>query len=100
MARTLIWIVPYILSWIVHLTWGLWGLYLTKKMLGIKSFGQQIAALFGIWFVIVILSSGCPFFYLHQWIELQAGWREKITYRFEDSFVYQYVIEPTKVLYK
>lgn len=32
--------------------------------------------------------------YLHQWLGVQAGWQEKITYKYEESIVYRYLIQP------
>ena len=96
MEKTLIWIVPYLLSWILHATWVLWGKYLVNKLTPIKKAWKQYCLVFGAWVVIVVVASGCPFFYLHQSLEIQMGWREKITYKYKDSIVYQYLIHPVQ----
>ncbi len=94
MKKTLIWIVPYLLSWVAHYSWVVWGKFLTENLLGVEQTWMQYSIVFGTWPVIVILSSGCPFMYLHQWLEIQAGWRERITYTFEDCILHKYLIQP------
>jgi len=98
--RELIWIVPYLLSLIVHLSWVVWGIFLTENLLGVKEVSMQYCIVFGTWVVIVILSSGCPFTYLHQWLEIQAGWRKGLTYKFEDCILHKYLIRPAWAVIK
>ena len=97
MEKTLIWIVPYLLSWVLHLTWPYWGKYLVGMLTPIKKAWKQYCLAYCAWVVIVVLSSGCPFFYLHQSLEVQMGWRKKITYKYEDSVVYRYMTRPVQV---
>ena len=59
-------------------------------------FWLSTAVVIGIWILVVVLSSGCPFMYVHQWIELQAGWRKNRSYKYEDSTVYKYIIHPVQ----
>ncbi len=97
MGKMLILIVLYILSWVLHISWVVWGLYLTDKFTPIKRQWQQVCFVFGAWVLVVIISGGCPFFYLHEYLEVQMGWRKEIAYKYEDSYVYQYLVQPTQI---
>lgn len=97
MKILLIWI-ALILSYVVHFTWVLWGLWLVDKLTPIKNQVGQWIFLLCTWVLIVIACSGCPFSYLHQYLQVQIGLREEITYQYEDSIAYQYVIDPVQTL--
>ena len=95
MKKTLIWIVPYVLSWVAHGTWFLWGPFLAEHSTGIQQNQTLYIVTFAAWFVIVIASRGCPFMYLHQWLAIRAGWRKNITYKFHDCIFYKYILKPS-----
>ncbi len=88
----LFWCLLFIASFIAHLMWPLpFELILETR---IRSVVARTLLYFSLWVAAGVACNGCPFVYLHEWIAVQAGWREKITYKYEDSIVYQYVIEP------
>ena len=41
-----------------------------------------------------VVFSGCPLSYLEEWLEVQVGIREEVTYTFYDSVVYNYIVKP------
>ena len=52
--------------------------------------------IFVVWVTVVAVSAGCPITYLHETIELKAGWRDERYYKFEDSWAYKYAIKPVR----
>ncbi|NTW14680.1 MAG: hypothetical protein HGA31_06695 [Candidatus Moranbacteria bacterium] len=86
----------YVLSWVVHGTWVIWAQYLTKRFTPIKTEWKQFLFVIIVWIMIDIASAGCPFAYLHQYLELKMGWRTEITYNYQVSFVYKYLVRPVQ----
>lgn len=92
--KAAIWMILYIVSWGLHATWIIWAQWIVKRGLNIKNTIWQYVIACGAWVAIVIICNGCPFTYIHQWIELKAGWRESVTYKYQDSVVYKYIVRP------
>jgi hypothetical protein len=91
---TTFWLVLYLVSWLIHGSWWTFGMWASEKWLKVKRKAYQVAVTIACWIGVVILCSGCPFMYVHQYIEVKAGWREKITYQYQDSVVYKFIIQP------
>jgi len=98
-VKTVFWGGLYVLSLVVHLSWFFVGMF-TAEAVGIEQVWLMFVANVATWIVIVVLGSGCPFSYLHQWLELKAGWRSEITYKYEDSIVYNLIINPIQQMLK
>jgi hypothetical protein len=98
MIKRVKWGVAYALSWIGHILWPVPLFYFNQEALGIERMPIQVAVIFGIWIALVIVFRGCPFGYLHQWIEIRAGWRTEKTYTFEHSVFYRFVLRPTRTV--
>lgn len=82
-------VILYVLSWIIHLTWAIWATLIIKKIFYVRNTVVAYVITFVTWAIIVILCRGCPFTYLHQYLEIKAGWSTGITYHFEESLLYQ-----------
>ena len=94
--RSAVWIIPYVVSWVVHITWYVWASWIARTVFPFLNAWIVPFVVFGVWGVLVVLSHGCPFFYLHQWLEMRAGWRRRNTYGFERSTFYRLFVRPFK----
>ena len=83
-----------LLSSLAHYTWPVWGYYSVSEICQTRAIWQTIIILFVAWVVANLASRGCPFSYLHQWLEVKAGWRKSVTYGFKDSNLYRHIIHP------
>ena len=86
----LIWVILFALSWIMHFMWGIIGDNVVKSLTGIRNVSTRFLIVLVLWLSTVYLCGGCPLSYVHEWIAVQAGWREKITYKYQDSIAYRY----------
>ncbi len=96
MAEKIAWWTLYTCTLVVHYSWILWASWLIDKFFHIREFTFQALVAMCIWLVIIVISSGCPFTYLEQHIEVRLGQRSEVTYTIDQSIGYRYFIGPAK----
>ena len=87
----------WVIIWLLVFTTHYLGTYLVlnwfvTKILGLKHLYQLFLVWFFIWLSVGILFNGCPFTYVQEWVEVKAGWRNEISYKFEKSTAYKFVL--------
>lgn len=92
------WFFLWVLSYIIHGLWIVPAIAFIYFVLRIETEWLIGAVLIISWVVAVLFSGGCPFAYLHEYLEIKLGWRKEKTYQFKDCVLSRYVIEPLRKL--
>lgn len=96
--KTVFWGGLYVLSFIAHGSWIVVAIPMSN-LIGTGLVWTLVIIVIA-WVVVVVLSSGCPFAYIHESIAMKAGWRKERTYKYEDSIVFRFIISPVQRILK
>lgn len=66
----------------------------SKRIAPQLKFLTRFIAVLILWIIFVMITRGCPFSYIHQYIEVKMGKRQKVIYTFKDSRVARHIVAP------
>ncbi|MFC1645082.1 hypothetical protein ACFL08_03575 [Patescibacteria group bacterium] len=82
--------------WLIHVSWPFWGWFIVKNITQLNSKVISSAVLLVVYACVLALFSGCPFMYVHEYLEVKMGFRKVFTYNIEQCIAYEYIIEPIR----